>query len=90
LAQLKAFGEGLLQNPLHTDLYKAEWPTLLQAPYTLNITFVNPVYADIAETMPGLTRLSGTEVQLGAMACLHELYLAFQTLYSLTAYQKTI
>ncbi len=67
---------------------KADWKSgLLQwpGPYTLTVTFINPLCADIAETLPWVQRLDGVRVQAQAED-FQTLYQALQSLYVVLAY----
>ncbi len=67
---------------------KAHWKkNLLQlkAPYDLTITFTHSLDADVAMTLPWITRVDGRTVQYQAKD-FQELYQALQSIYSILSY----
>jgi D-amino peptidase len=59
----------------------------LQGPYTLKMTFINPLAADAANTIPGVERIDGTRL-LFKTPDFQTLYQMLQSCYSILAYTQ--
>lgn len=57
----------------------------LKAPYTLQVTFINSLAADVAMTMPWLTRIDGRTIEYQT-SDFQELYQALQSAYAILSY----
>jgi D-amino peptidase len=60
----------------------------LQAPYVLEVTLAHTLAADVAMTMPFLTRANGCTVAF-TTGCFETLYKMLQSVYSMLAYSHT-
>ncbi len=61
----------------------------LAPPYTLEMTFINALCADVVMMIPGWQRVDGMRVRYGAED-FHTLYLALQSAYSIQSYTAAL
>jgi D-amino peptidase len=70
----------------HPEAWRANLLTLA-APYTLEVTFINSLSADVAMTMPWLEAVDGRTVRYTAQT-FRELYQALQSCYAILSYSS--